>query len=43
MKFMIKYYHESGGENMESLIASEALESFVKVLLSSGYRIIEIV
>lgn len=43
MKFMIKYYHMDGGDTLESLVDKDALESFVRVLLSTGYRIIEIV
>lgn len=41
-RYMVRYYHMDGGENLESVVSSEALESFIKVLLLTGYRIISI-
>jgi hypothetical protein len=44
MRYMITYYHSDGvGSNEQTTVYTlEALESFVKVLLSSGYRILSI-
>jgi len=43
IRFLITYYHESGcGVNLTTTVIQESLESFVKVLLTSGYHILSI-
>ena len=43
MKHIIRYYHMDGGDTFETVVMTEALQAFITVLLTTGYRIIEIV
>ena len=42
MQVMIEYYHADTANTLHTYVCIEALDSFIRVLLSSGYIIIEI-
>lgn len=43
VKYIVRYYHCSGGDTLETLVTTDALQAFITVLITNGYRVTEII